>query len=108
MLEKQNLDTTQVLSVLELLWLSPVEKQVVAKSFRTRAKWIEDVLDFQFKYLEEGLQETEKTLIEWTIAQIGQKLASHYTSQKVTASCKIGVCCMQNCFCCTEYPKKCV
>lgn len=105
MLEQQNLDTQKVYSILENLDLTPEQRQVVAQSFRTRGKWVEGILDFQFKYLEEGLDETQKKFIESTVVDIGTKLSAYFKDQKVTASCKIGVCCRQDCFCCTEYPK---
>lgn len=107
-----NLDTAAVWKVLDTFSLDDAKKEILKRSFRTRAKWGTsldykwEVLDFQFKWLSFNMSEEQRADIEFLMIELQSLLKKHFKWENVTLTYKIGVCCGENCFCCQEYAKK--
>ena len=100
----QTLNTFQVLEILEKIGLDDHEKEVAQKSFCTRAKWKDEALEFQFKFLPEWLTDEQKMEIQNVMNMIEYKLKNHFHGESVRVNAKIEECCETDCFCCTIFP----
>ena len=98
-------DSHIVWKYLSQIPLNLATENLLKKSFRTRIKYENDLMIFQFRISPDSLSEWEKIQVKILEQSLKNKLQSNNRDKNIEVQIKISNCCGSNCWGCREYQK---